>query len=190
MDNIIGICGNARSGKDTLGKNIVSILKDNGIKSKVLSFADELKKSVDEFLINSIGISAFTEDEEEKKTIRPFLVTWGTEVIRSMDKNYWINKLEEKISQNQVNIITDVRFENELEWIKNNGGLSVYLERDGIKPANKHEEDNNKLISSLTDLRFHVGNFEDEKLIFLTSNEILDRLINNEIFEKWKATCH
>ena len=78
MDNIIGICGNARSGKDTLGKNIVSILKDNGIKSKVLSFADELKKSVDEFLIDSIGISAFTEDEEEKKTRTLLLVLQTT----------------------------------------------------------------------------------------------------------------
>ena len=189
-NKIIGISGNARSGKDTLGNNIVKILGDYGIKAKTMSFAHELKKSVDSFLIDQIGISAFTEDPNEKKIIRPFLVHWGTEIIRGIDENHWIKKLEDKISDDCVNVITDVRFENELSWIKDNGGLSVYISRDGVGPANSYEEGNNRKISELVDLKFFIGNFEDEKLILLTSNEILDKLINEDIYESWKATCH
>tara|TARA_R110000772_G_scaffold89847_5_gene185932 strand:- start:246 stop:845 length:600 start_codon:yes stop_codon:yes gene_type:complete len=187
---IIGISGNARSGKDTLGRNMVSILSDSGIKAKTFSFAHELKKSVDGFLIEQLGISAFTEDSDEKKIIRPFLVNWGTEIMRKKDSEHWIKSIEKKLSDNCVNIITDVRFENELDWVKEKNGLSVFLSREGIDPANSYEEENNKLLSENVDLKFFIGNFEDEKLIMLTSNEILDRLINNDIFELWKATCH
>ena len=101
---VIGICGNARSGKDTLAKNIKEILSEQNIKSQILSFADELKKSVDDFLISQIGISAFSEDSEEKKIIRPFLVCWGTEVMRSINKNVWIDKLAKNLKDDNVNI--------------------------------------------------------------------------------------
>ena len=91
---IIGIGGNARSGKDTLGSYFVKILADQGIKAKTYSFANELKKSVDDFLIREIGISAFTEDEGEKKIIRPFLVFWGTDIMRKINDNVWVEKIE------------------------------------------------------------------------------------------------
>lgn len=186
---IIGIAGNARSGKDTLGKNFVKILSDQGIKAKTYSFANELKKSVDDFLIREIGISAFTEDEEEKKVIRPFLVFWGTDMMRKINDNIWVEKIEPCLDNNHVNIITDLRFENELEWIKDNEGLSLLIKRDGVNPANEYEKLNNEKMSELVDACFEMGNFEDEKLIELMSNEILNSLINEEIYELWKATC-
>ena len=129
---IIGIAGNARSGKDTLGENFVKILADQGIKAKRYSFAHELKKSVDDFLIREIGISAFTEDEEEKKIIRPFLVFWGTDMMRKINNNIWVEKIESSLYDNHVNIITDLRFDNELQWIKDNKGLSVLIKRDAF----------------------------------------------------------
>ena len=47
------------------------------MKSQRLAFADELKKDVDQFLVEKLGISAFTEVTEEKEIIRPMLTTWG-----------------------------------------------------------------------------------------------------------------
>ena len=44
-------------------------------------------------------------------------------------------------------------------------------------------------MSELVDANFEMGNFEDEKLIELMSSEILNSLINEEIYELWKATC-
>ena len=187
--NIISISGNARSGKDTLAKNMSSILEEVGIKTKIVSFANELKKSVDEFLLEQTGISAFTEDDEEKKIIRPFLVCWGTDVIRKIDDNTWINKLEENLCSDSVNIITDLRFENELKWVRENKGLSVFIERDGVEPANEYEKTNNLLLKESVDLNFTFGNFEDKNILRLTSVEILDKLINEDTFKLWKATC-
>ena len=57
-------------------------LKSNKYESQRLAFADELKKDVDSFLIEKLGISAFTENTKEKEIIRPMLTTWGTEIMR------------------------------------------------------------------------------------------------------------
>ena len=186
---IIGIAGNARSGKDTLGENFVKILADQGIKAKRYSFAHELKKSVDDFLIREIGISAFTEDEEEKKIIRPFLVFWGTDMMRKINNNIWVEKIESSLYDNHVNIITDLRFDNELQWIKDNKGLSVLIKRDGVDPANEYEKVNNEKMEKLVDSNFHMGNFDDDKLVELIANEVLNSIVNEEIYELWKATC-
>jgi len=186
---IIGIGGNARSGKDTLGSYFVKILADQGIKAKTYSFANELKKSVDDFLIREIGISAFTEDEGEKKIIRPFLVFWGTDIMRKINDNVWVEKIEPLMYDGHVNIITDLRFINELNWIKEHKGLSVLIKREGIEPANEYEKTNNEKISQEVDSNFEMGNFKDEKLVELMANEILNSIVNKEIYELWKATC-
>ena len=188
-NKIIGIAGNARSGKDTLGKNFEKILEDNGIKSRVFSFANELKKSVDGFLMKQLGISAFTEDEDEKKIIRPFLVFWGTDMMRSVNDNIWVEKLQPSLYDDQVNIITDVRFLNELQWVKDNNGFSVLLKRDGAEPANNYEEENNKCIADSADLCFHIGDFDDERLIQTAANEVLNSLIDEKTYKLWKTTC-
>jgi len=186
---IIGIGGNARSGKDTLGSYFVKILADQGIKAKTYSFANELKKSVDDFLIREIGISALTEDEGEKKIIRPFLVFWGTDIMRKINDNVWVEKIEPLMYDSHVNIITDLRFINELNWIKEHKGLSVLIKREGIEPANEYEKTNNEKISQEVDSNFEMGNFKDEKLVELMANEILNSIVNKEIYELWKATC-
>lgn len=188
-NKIISISGNARCGKDTLGKNMAEFLNDIGINTNIVSFADELKKSVDGFLIEQTGISAFTEEDKDKSLIRPFLVCWGTEVMRSIDDNVWINKLKQNLKADCVNIITDLRFENELNWVKGEGGYTIYLNREGIPPANQLEKENNVKISILADLTFGIGTFDDQKILKLTSLEILEKLINKETFELWKATC-
>lgn len=187
---VIGIAGSARSGKDTLGENFKNILCDAGIKSETYAFADELKLSVDSLLQKELGISAFTEDSKEKSLIRPFLVFWGTEVMRKQNDNVWIEKLEGNLYNNQVNIITDMRFMNELDWIKKNRGLTVFIDRVGAEPANDLEAKNNEKLSKEVDVKFEIGNFDDPKLIELAAQETLEALLNENIFKLWKATCH
>lgn len=188
--NIIAIAGNARTGKDTLGNNFVKILGDQGIKAKTFSFANELKESVNRFLIDKTGISAFTEVEEEKVLIRPFLVCWGTDVMRKIDPNIWVDKLNDNLLSDHINIITDLRFTNELDWVKQKGGMSLLIKRDGIEPANDYEKDQNKAIEGSIESVFHIANVDDESVLTLTANEILNSMITKDIYEKWKATCH
>ena len=188
--NIIAIAGNARTGKDTLGNNFVKILNEQGIKAKTFSFANELKESVNKFVIDQTGISAFTENKEEKNLIRPFLVCWGTDVMRKINNNIWIEKLSGNLLGDHVNIITDLRFANELKWIKETNGLSLLIKRDGINPANPYEEKQNKILEDEVGSVFHMANLDDENVMMLTANEILNSMITKDIYQKWKATCH
>lgn len=192
--NIIAIGGNARSGKDTLGKNLVYILKEYGINAKTYSFANQLKQETDEFLQKTLGISAFTENDDEKSIIRPFLVFWGTEVRRKNDDLVWVKQLEDSLLPNEVAIITDLRFPNELKWVRDNEGQVIFLSRileDGslVTPANDYELKNNIKISEEADNNFTWFSSDNDDLLKSLANEVLDSILTEERFESWKATC-
>jgi len=190
--HIIAIAGNARCGKDTLGKNFSYLLKEYGIKSSLYSFADELKRETDDFLKQTLGISSYTDDDNEKAIIRPFLVFWGTEIRRKLNPTIWVDKVLERIKEDEVAIITDLRFENELEFVKSHNGSIIYLSRvneDGIQvpPANSYEESNNNIIAAQADSNFTWLSSDDDKLLKSLSNEALETILTQEKFETWKA---
>lgn len=191
---IIAIAGNARSGKDTLGRYISEILNNHEISTSLNSFAKALKLEVDPLLKNSLGISAFTEDSNEKKLIRDFLVFWGSDFRRRLDENVWINELEKAYDKKSVLIITDLRFENELKWVRQNNGIVLFISRindngEMIEPANSYEEINNKILLESCDNSLTWLTTKDESLLKNLSHEIISPLLNKEIFELWKATC-
>jgi len=147
MIKLIGLCGFARSGKNAFGdmlKDICSEQTGNKSCAQTLSFAYALRKELDSFTTAKLGISSFTEDPEKKEIIRPLLVCWGTDIMRNkIDKNYWVKKIQKPVEINRKNkissIITDVRFENELDWIRQNKGISIFIEREGVEPKNNDE---------------------------------------------------
>lgn len=192
---VIGISGVARSGKDTLGDQFISMLTDWGVKCQKISFANQLKEETDSFLKNTIGISSFTEDDDEKKIIRPFLVTWGTHVRRKLDPDVWIKSLADQLKEDTVAIVCDVRFENELNWIKSVGGHSVYvnridLEGNLIQPANKDEQDNTVKLSDQCDHFFTWSSVSDEQWLEAIAYEVLKKTVPVKELEKWIQTCH
>lgn len=75
--------------------------------------------------------------EKHKDTFRLGLQWWGTEFRRAMHGDtYWVKQLNFAMQQEglgqfdkHVYIITDVRFKNEADYIKRNGGLLVRVER-------------------------------------------------------------
>lgn len=76
------------------------------------------------------------EPDPEFSALAPFgkhpklLQWWGTEYRRSQDPDYWVNKLSASIPGTlDIALITDVRFVNEAECIKNRGGYNVLVER-------------------------------------------------------------
>jgi len=143
MKKLIGISGYARSGKDTFYQRSAEILSKNEKQSVRLAFADALKQELDDLLVTHLGISAFTEEDKEKELIRPLLVTYGTELRRKLNPNCWIESIQDDVigylDDGNYVFITDVRFENEAQWIRMNGGTLINVTREGIGPAN-HEE--------------------------------------------------
>ena len=143
--NLIGICGYAGVGKDTLGDILMDQYRENGVDSFKESFANEVRYDVDPLLKKHLGISAFTENPKEKLLVRPLLITWGTEIMREqVDPDYWVKRFkptyEANLGGGAVTIMTDLRFENELEWINSVGGRTIWLERKGVGPLNEDEE--------------------------------------------------
>ena len=174
---IFGIGGVARCGKDTLGKHLINKLNKSGFPALNISFATELKKDLDPFLKDKLNISAFTDNNSEKELIRPMLVCWGTDTCRKIDPDYWINKIEKQVKSSINNkiivVITDVRYENEVKWIKDNGGFMIHLSRMGQKPSNFQERSNDPIVKRNSDHIIRWKTFTDEKE---TCNYHLSRL--------------
>jgi len=160
MSKIIGICGVARAGKDTLCEILQDIFPEKNMTR--LAFADALKTECECFLKRNLGISAFTTDEREKELIRPFLVTYGTHLRRRLDPNCWIKVLSKIINAHGETsnfIITDARYVNELEWIKESKGVIIHVSREGVNPANSEEESNDPILKDLSDYQLDLPTF-------------------------------
>lgn len=89
-------------------------------------------------VINSDSLDSYPGQLEEEmnkpRSPRWVLQRWGTEYRRNQDQDYWKNKTEGKINAlggNSANIVlTDTRFENEVELIINMGGRIMHIDRD------------------------------------------------------------
>ena len=196
MVDLIGLCGFARSGKNSFSDFVIDLRmeeKADLLKVMSTSFAYALRKDLDSFLLDKLNISAFTEDPKEKEIIRPMLIAWGTDVMRDrIDKNHWINKIEEEVNNNRKNqissIITDVRFGNELEWIRKNQGITIFIDRENIGPKNDDERNHTLPLRDKCDLIFkwsELNEFQSrgKKLVkeFLINNNLCHLIsqINN-----------
>lgn len=151
---VIGLCGYARSGKDTFAEIAKECLLSMSCAPFVYSFAHELKREADLTTQRLFNISSFTSLPNEKIVIRPFLVGLG-EMCRTVDPFYWVRKVKElaqkdlgghfrgRVVKMPVIIITDVRFENEAKWIRGHkNGFIIGIDRDGVLPPNDQEAKN------------------------------------------------
>lgn len=146
---IIGICGKKFSGKST-----VANMLHNATGYPVVSFADKLKdvtcvlsgctredledydfkekQCVPPYLVPYCG-------DVEKPTFRAFLQHFGSEVMRGVNDNIWIDSTLSNCGENAI--ISDVRFPNEAKAIKEKGGIVIKIERDGLDSSDTHQSE-------------------------------------------------
>lgn len=143
--SIIGFCGFARVGKNTAANILTRLLLDTYDidRIKQLGFADILKLDL-EYLVDKCkdyGCDIGTPDFKEK--FRPMYVEWSR-VYKKITGNdeIWCDLAFEKIKgwQYPLVMITDVRYDYEIERIRNNNGVVIYIDRPECMPANDEEE--------------------------------------------------
>lgn len=138
FSHLVGIHGNAGAGKDTASDWMVQEIKNYVVGS--FSFAENLKGACSQ--IFGIPFENFSDPATKNvknsfwnKTPRELAQFVGTELFRkNFGEDIWIKSLEVLLSCYQdieCAIITDVRFQNEADWIIDNGGILLHLTRPG-----------------------------------------------------------
>jgi hypothetical protein len=143
---IIAFAGRKQSGKTTCSEFVQKI--GNSIlqpfnETKIYNFADPLKQDI---CINILGLTqnqCYGTDEQKNEfvdcywdnkqlTAREVMQMVGTDMFRAMQKNVWSAATIRKIQKDNppLAIVADCRFPNEVEAIKNAGGLVVKLTRN------------------------------------------------------------
>ena len=169
---ILLIGGKAGSGKDTVAK----IIKENFPKVRLLAFATRIKD-----IAYSIGWSG--EKDEKGRRLLQHIGAVG----REYNKNTWVNDVVYKLKSPMLNkntnifVITDFRFPNEYQVLKENFPNSIYTICVTGRQANLGDE-NSKDISenSLNDFVFdfvidNSGSKEDleTNVVKLLEDELL-----------------
>lgn len=146
---IIGICGHKFSGKST-----VANLLHNATCYPIVSFADKLKditcilsgctrEDLEDYDFKElVNVPSYLKPycgNAENPTFRAFLQYFGSEVMRSINDNIWIDctllNSEENI------IVSDVRFPNEAKAIKERGGIVIKVVRPDVKAEDSHQSE-------------------------------------------------
>lgn len=142
MTSILGICGFAGSGKDTLANYLIE--KHDYVK---LSFAGAVKDAV--AVIFGWDRAMLEGDTKESRTWREVEDQWwsarldipgfsprkalqmiGTDVMRNhFHEDIWITVLENKLRQYPKVVIADCRFPNEIDMINRLGGSILHITR-------------------------------------------------------------
>lgn len=178
---LIGLCGIARSGKNTLAdiliankvvsteyalaspiKNLVCTLFDWGASHRegdlkevdCYGFASVFNMKQFKKLYTSYGLDAYMNPEQAlTETLKQFNVdltsyttrispreafqTFGTDFGRDkLDNHIWT-----KIAPTEGVVVTDIRFPNEAQYIKDNGGILIKVQRDNKVKVRQHKSE-------------------------------------------------
>ena len=163
--NIIGISGKSGSGKsvlknllvseygaihlsfaDQLKQEIIAFLYNSNVKYEQKNFYGntrdrEVILQIDKKYLSNMQLFIDKFAQSIKGDIvyftpRSLMQYWGTDFRRSLNKQYWIDKVEQKLNKiskdlnkNKIFVIDDVRFKNEIEWLKKKKGHTIRIIR-------------------------------------------------------------
>ena len=165
---IIGLTGFAGTGKDT----VRTLLEGHGFIG--LAFADPIRQMLRE-LFASNGISEAHMDVRALKeqpiyqlsspakpvSYRMLAQTLGTEWGRSIQPDLWVRLAQSYMDDLRANthgdlpsfVISDVRFPNEADWVRAQGGTIWRIVRPGTAPVRGHASESG------------VGNITPDRLV-------------------------
>jgi len=148
---IIGLSGYAQSGKDTVAELLCLNYKYHR-----RAFADPMRDAIyrlNPYIINDgLGDGSWRvaddvdehgwEMSKQHPEVRRLLQVFGTDVGRSMfGENFWVDIALAGLNPKHRVVLSDVRFPNEAEAIKNLGGQVWRINRHNHTPVNGHKSE-------------------------------------------------
>lgn len=146
---ILGVAGKKRAGKDTIANYLV---EQHGFVK--MAFADAVREAalgLDPIVsaatiagsLRTYRLSDFVRDQgweqaKEHPEVRRSLQRMGTEAIRKLDEDFWLNvTMKKALAHGERVVISDVRFPNEAAEIQNYGML-IRVSRPGLTYTDTH----------------------------------------------------
>ena len=142
---LIGLTGYAGTGKDTVRE----VLESHDYTG--LAFADSIRGMLRELLASNGISTSFMDDRALKETVIPELgvsyrhmaQTLGTEWGRNLQPDFWLRIagafMDDRVDDGDTHfVISDVRFANEAEWVRERGGVIWRVHRAAATPVRPH----------------------------------------------------
>jgi dephospho-CoA kinase len=165
---LIGLTGYAGTGKDTVRE----VLESHGFTG--LAFADPIRQMIRELLASNGISTSYMDDRALKEAIIPELgvsyrqmaQTLGTEWGRNLQPDFWLRLASSFIAQCIADgdthyVISDVRFLNEAEWVRERGGVIWRVHRAAATPVRPHQSEAEIDHIDADWQIFNNGSFED-----------------------------
>lgn len=132
---MIGLIGKARAGKTTVGK-----ILESEFEYKRYAMADQIREAI----VHGLPFVTEWQLRQGKQSNIPEIGVTGRELLqkmghewgRTLNPNMWIHAIQRRIELDEADInrivIDDVRYDNEVEWIKKHGGIILGVDRPKI----------------------------------------------------------
>lgn len=195
---IVVMSGRARSGKDTCALILKQLFIDIEETCLSVAYADFLKEILSKcFCLNEDHLYGSLKEDSldhlpirtrsgkvtnHKWTPRKLLQFLGTDVMRTIDPDCWVNVVKNFVNTNSSKydniVITDARFFNEIDWVLQKGGTHIHIRRqnsDYVGGA-EHSSETSLDTNSFSEKHYVIDN--DKDLIYL--EESLQEIINKE----------
>lgn len=176
---LIVISGKARTGKDTLGVILQTVMSENYY---IMAYADELKRrAMADFGLSQEQVRGHLKEVEDERypkplchdpatcsgvertiywTPREILQHMGTEAYRAVDSGFWIKQLFKYIHRNNLKnvIITDGRFPDEIIAVTGRKGYHIKMERAHDIKVNNTQHASETSLDTFSSADFVVNN--------------------------------
>jgi len=168
MQEIIGLSGWARSGKDTIADYLV---EHHGFVK--LSLATPMREALYRLnpdivdwgnmhwsLRQAVDLFGWEDMKTSFPILRGLMQRMGTEVGREMfGEDFWVNQVIKEASKYDKVVIADCRYLNEAEAVRSAGGQVWRVSKDSAAAANDHDSEH-----GLDDYAFDI-NLDNNKTI-------------------------
>ena len=180
---LIGVSGKAYSGKDFTADAIKQLFPD--LKIYKIAYADAVR-NMRKGIVDVDAIYKLNKKEEPIEglgvSLRELMQSLGTDWGRHiLGDNFWVNILNKRINDNSflteadVIVISDCRFQNEIDYIVNHNGIVLNVIADSKEyKRSKFSEHESEIISIVGDIDPRIEIFNDFTSNYISSlKEIL-----------------